>query len=142
MAGLCEGGNEPPGSVKANSIKTADEQSIGYYETKKKKPWFDEDRCIVVERRKQTKLKFLQDPLEENRDNYFNERREASRKLRKEKQWRSVNGISCFQQNASKRLNSANVVLRRTAVKEVLTEDHRIDRVTFCRIHTTIHGKR
>ncbi|KAJ4446575.1 hypothetical protein ANN_13272 [Periplaneta americana] len=51
-------------------------------------------------------------------------------------------GISCFQQNASKRLNSANVVLRRTAVKEVLTEDHRIDRVTFCRIHTTIHGKR
>ncbi|KAJ4432818.1 hypothetical protein ANN_21457 [Periplaneta americana] len=58
-----------------DSIKIAAEQSIGYYETKKKKPWFDEDCCMVVERRKQAKLKFLQDPVEEKRDNYFNERR-------------------------------------------------------------------
>ncbi|KAJ4432449.1 hypothetical protein ANN_21068 [Periplaneta americana] len=65
-----------------DSIKIAAEQSIGYYETKKKKPWFDEDCCMVVERRKQAKLKFLQDPVEEKRDNYFNERREASRTLR------------------------------------------------------------
>ncbi|KAJ4437040.1 hypothetical protein ANN_17174 [Periplaneta americana] len=68
-----------------NSIKIAAEQSIGYYETKKKKPWFDEDCCMVVERRKQAKLKFLQDPVEEKRDNYFNERREASRTLRNKK---------------------------------------------------------
>ncbi|KAJ4427249.1 hypothetical protein ANN_24867 [Periplaneta americana] len=66
-------------------IKIAAEQSIGYYETKKKKPWFDEDCCMVVERRKQAKLKFLQDPVEEKRDNYFNERREASRTLRNKK---------------------------------------------------------
>ncbi|KAJ4442142.1 hypothetical protein ANN_12008 [Periplaneta americana] len=39
-----------------DSIKIAAEQSIGYYETKKKKPWFDEDCCMVVERRKQAKL--------------------------------------------------------------------------------------
>ncbi|KAJ4438077.1 hypothetical protein ANN_14016 [Periplaneta americana] len=65
-----------------DNIKIAAEQSIGYYETKKKKPWFDEDCCIVVERRKQAKLKFLQDPVEENRDIYFNERWEASRTLR------------------------------------------------------------
>ncbi|KAJ4446236.1 hypothetical protein ANN_12930 [Periplaneta americana] len=65
-----------------DSIKIAAEQSIGYYETKKKKPWFDEDCCIAVERRKQAKLKFLQDPVQEKRDNYFNERREASRTLR------------------------------------------------------------
>ncbi|KAJ4431157.1 hypothetical protein ANN_19752 [Periplaneta americana] len=56
-----------------------------YLETKKKKPWFDEDCCMVVERRKQAKLKFLQDPVEEKRDNYFNERREASRTLRNKK---------------------------------------------------------
>ncbi|KAJ4427253.1 hypothetical protein ANN_24871 [Periplaneta americana] len=68
-----------------DSIKIAAEQSIGYYETKKKKPWFDEDCCMVVERRKQAKLKFLQDPVEEKRDNYFNERREASRILRNKK---------------------------------------------------------
>ncbi|KAJ4446515.1 hypothetical protein ANN_13211 [Periplaneta americana] len=86
MASLCEGGNEPAGSLKAiYSIKIAAEQSIGYYETKKKKPWFDEDCCMVVERRKQAKLKFLQDPVEEKRDNYFNERREASRILRNKK---------------------------------------------------------
>ncbi|KAJ4448564.1 hypothetical protein ANN_10582 [Periplaneta americana] len=40
---------------------------------------------MVVERRKQAKLKFLQDPGEEKRDNYFNERREASRTLRNKK---------------------------------------------------------
>ncbi|KAJ4426743.1 hypothetical protein ANN_26542 [Periplaneta americana] len=68
-----------------DSIKIAAEQSIGYYETKRKKPWFDEDCCMVVERRKQAKLKFLQDPVEEKRDNYFNERREASRTLRNKK---------------------------------------------------------
>ncbi|KAJ4438181.1 hypothetical protein ANN_14120, partial [Periplaneta americana] len=68
-----------------DSIKIAAEQSIGYYETKKKKPWFDEDCCMVVERRKQAKLKFLQDPDEDNRDNYFNERLEASRTLRNKK---------------------------------------------------------
>ncbi|KAJ4450411.1 hypothetical protein ANN_01835 [Periplaneta americana] len=48
-----------------DNIKIAAEESIGYYETKKKKPWFDEDCCMVVERRKQAKLKFLQDPVEE-----------------------------------------------------------------------------
>ncbi|KAJ4446465.1 hypothetical protein ANN_13161 [Periplaneta americana] len=68
-----------------DSIKIAAQQSIGYYETKKKKPWFDEDCCMVVERRKQAKLIFLQDPVEEKRDNYFNERREASRTLRNKK---------------------------------------------------------
>ncbi|KAJ4447803.1 hypothetical protein ANN_09811 [Periplaneta americana] len=69
-----------------DSIKIAAEQSIGYYETKKKKPWFDEDCCMVVERRKQAKLKILQDPVEEKRDNYFNERREASRTLRNKRE--------------------------------------------------------
>ena len=68
-----------------DNIKIAAEQSIGYYETKKKKPWFDEDCSMVVERRKQAKLKFLQDPVQANRDNYFNERREASRTLRNKK---------------------------------------------------------
>ncbi|KAJ4436120.1 hypothetical protein ANN_18747 [Periplaneta americana] len=65
-----------------DNIKIAAEHSIGYPETKKKKPWFDEDCSIAVDRRKQAKLKFLQDPIEENRDNYFNGRREASRTLR------------------------------------------------------------
>ncbi|KAJ4446470.1 hypothetical protein ANN_13166 [Periplaneta americana] len=54
--------------------------------TKKKKRWFDEDCYMEVERRKQPKLKFLQDPVEANRDNnYFNKRREANRTLRNKK---------------------------------------------------------
>ena len=68
-----------------DNIKIAAEQSIGYYETKKKKPWFDEHCSIVAERRKQTTLKFLQDPIQANRDNYFNEWQEASRTLRNKK---------------------------------------------------------
>ncbi|KAJ4448348.1 hypothetical protein ANN_10363 [Periplaneta americana] len=74
------------GNTSVSSVTSLAEQSIGYYETKKKKPWFDEDCCMVVERRKQAKLKFLQDPVEEKRDNYFNERREASRTLRKKRE--------------------------------------------------------
>ncbi|KAJ4430316.1 hypothetical protein ANN_22529 [Periplaneta americana] len=69
-----------------DNIKIAVEQSIGYHETKKKKPWFDEDCSIVVARRKRAKLKFLQGPIVENRDNYFNERREASRTLRNKRE--------------------------------------------------------
>ncbi|KAJ4448541.1 hypothetical protein ANN_10559 [Periplaneta americana] len=68
-----------------DNIKIAAEQSIGYLETKKKKPWFDEDCSIAVDRRNQAKLKFLQEPIVENRDNYFNERGEASRTLRNKK---------------------------------------------------------
>ncbi|KAJ4440905.1 hypothetical protein ANN_10753 [Periplaneta americana] len=36
-----------------DNIKIAAAQSISYYETKKKEPWFDEDCSIVVDRRKQ-----------------------------------------------------------------------------------------
>ena len=36
----------------------------------------------VVERKKQAKLKFLQDPTQFNKGNYHNERRETSRTLR------------------------------------------------------------
>ncbi|KAJ4426281.1 hypothetical protein ANN_27093 [Periplaneta americana] len=68
-----------------DNIKIAAEQSIGYYETKKKKPWFDKDCCMVVERKKQAKFKFLRDPVEANRDNYFNKSREANRRLRNKK---------------------------------------------------------
>ena len=40
---------------------------------------------LVVEQRKQAKSKFLQDPMQFNRDNYHNERCETSRTLRNKK---------------------------------------------------------
>ena len=68
-----------------DNIKVAAGKSIGYYQVKKKKPWFDDDCSNVVERRKQAKLKFLQVPTQPNRDNYHTERRETSRTLRNKK---------------------------------------------------------
>ena len=46
---------------------------------------FDDNCSNVVERRKQAKLKFLQDPTQLNRDSYHTERRETSRTLRNKK---------------------------------------------------------
>ncbi|KAJ4441455.1 hypothetical protein ANN_11310, partial [Periplaneta americana] len=89
---LCLADEEVKEELNVNSawksigdIKISAEQSIGYYETKKKKPLFDEDCCVIVERRKQAKLKFLQNALEANRDNYFSEQLETSRTLRNKK---------------------------------------------------------
>ena len=45
----------------------------------------DDDCSNVVERRKQAKLKFLQDPTQLNMDNYHTERREINRTLRNKK---------------------------------------------------------
>ena len=68
-----------------DNIKVATGESIGYYEVKKRKPWFDDDCLNVVERRKQARLKFLQDPKQLNRDNYHTERLETSCTLRNKK---------------------------------------------------------
>jgi hypothetical protein len=43
-------------------IKTAAKESIGYYELKKHKPWFDEERSKLLDQRKQDKLQRLEDP--------------------------------------------------------------------------------
>ena len=72
------------GKIRDN-IKVAAGESIGHYEVKKKKPWFDDNCSNVVERRKKAKLKFLQDPTQLNRDNYHTERWETSRALRNKK---------------------------------------------------------
>ena len=45
----------------SDNIKVAAGKSIGYYQVKKKKPWFYDNCSNIVERRKQPKLRFLQD---------------------------------------------------------------------------------
>jgi hypothetical protein len=60
-------------------IKISAKESLGYYEFKKHKPWFDEGCSKLLRERKQAKLQWLQDPSEINRDNLNNVRREASR---------------------------------------------------------------
>jgi hypothetical protein len=59
--------------------------SLGYYELRKHKPWFDERCSKLLDQRKQAKLQWLQDPSEVNGDNLNNVRHEASRHFRNKK---------------------------------------------------------
>jgi hypothetical protein len=43
------------------NIKISAKESIGYYELKKHKPWFDEGCSKLLDQRKQAKLQWLQD---------------------------------------------------------------------------------
>jgi hypothetical protein len=67
------------------NIKISAKDSLGYFELKKHKPWFDEGCSKLLEQRKQAKLQWLPDPSEINEDNLNNVRREASRYFRNKK---------------------------------------------------------
>jgi hypothetical protein len=61
------------------NIRILAKESIGLCEWKSYKPWFDEECLELVNRRKQAKLQWLQDPSVVNEDNLHNVRREASK---------------------------------------------------------------
>jgi hypothetical protein len=63
----------------------SDKESLGYYELRKHKPWFDEGSSQLVDQRKQAKLQWLQDSREINGDNLNNVRCEASIYFRNKK---------------------------------------------------------
>jgi hypothetical protein len=67
------------------NIKISAQGSPGYCESKHRKPWFDKERSKLVDRRKQAKLQWLQDPSEANEDNLSNAQQEASRHFRNKK---------------------------------------------------------
>jgi hypothetical protein len=67
------------------NIKILAKESLGYFELKKHKPWFDEGCSKLLDQRKQAKLQWLQDPSELNGDNLNSVRREASRHFRNKK---------------------------------------------------------
>jgi hypothetical protein len=60
------------------NIKTSAKESLGYFELKKHKPWFDERCSKLLDQRKQAKLQWLHNPSEVNGDNLNNVKREAS----------------------------------------------------------------
>jgi hypothetical protein len=64
------------------NIKMPANESLGYYELRNLKPWFDEGVSKLANPRKPAKLQWLQDPGEINGDNLNNVRREASRHIR------------------------------------------------------------
>jgi hypothetical protein len=67
---------------RRENIKISAKESLGYCELKKYKPWFDQACSKLVDRRKQTKLQWLQDPSEITGDNLKTVRHEASRYFR------------------------------------------------------------
>jgi hypothetical protein len=67
------------------NIKISAKESLGYYELKQHKPWFDEGCSKLLDKMKQAKLQWLQDPSEINGDNLKNVRRETSRHFRNKK---------------------------------------------------------
>jgi hypothetical protein len=71
-------------SIRGN-IKTSDKDNVGYQKLKHNKPWFDDECSKLMDHRKQTKLQWLQNPNQTNRDNLQNLRRETSRTFRNKK---------------------------------------------------------
>jgi uncharacterized FlaG/YvyC family protein len=71
-------------NVREN-IKISAQESLGYCESKRRKEGFDEECSVLVDRRKQAKLQWLQDPSEANEDNLSDVMREASRHFRNKK---------------------------------------------------------
>jgi hypothetical protein len=74
--------NRAWGNVREN-IKISAQGSLGYCEPKHRKPLFDEGCSKLVDRRKEAKLQWLQDPSEANEDNLSDVRRELNSHFRK-----------------------------------------------------------
>jgi hypothetical protein len=53
-------------------IKTSVKESLGHYELQQHKPWFDDGCSKLIDRRKQDKLRWLQNPSQVNGDNMDN----------------------------------------------------------------------
>ena len=55
-------------------IETSAKESLGLYELKQHKPWFDEEGLRFLDQRKQAKIRWLQDPNQSNVDDLNNGR--------------------------------------------------------------------
>jgi hypothetical protein len=71
-------------SIKENT-KISAKESLGLYEQKQRKLWFNEECSQFLGQRKQATLQWLQDPNQSNLDNLNNARHEASRYFRNKK---------------------------------------------------------
>jgi hypothetical protein len=60
------------------NIKMFAQESLGFYELKHHKPWFDEECSKLADQRKQTKLQWLLGESEAKEDNLYNVRQEIS----------------------------------------------------------------
>jgi hypothetical protein len=58
------------------NIEISAKESLGYYDLKKHKQWFDKGCSKLFDQRRQAKLQLVQDPSDLNGDNLNNVRRE------------------------------------------------------------------
>jgi hypothetical protein len=86
-------------NIKEN-IKTSATASLGLYELKQYKPWFDEGSLRFFDQRKQAKLQWLQHPNQSNVDNLNNVRREARRHIRNKKKEHLKSKIDVLETNS------------------------------------------
>jgi hypothetical protein len=68
------------------NLKASATESMGYYDMKQHKSWFDEECYKLLDERKQAKLQWLQNPSQTNVDNLNSVRCETSRTF-KNKRW-------------------------------------------------------
>jgi hypothetical protein len=66
-------------------IEISGKESLGLLEQKQHKPWFDAECSQFLDKRKQAKIQWLQNPNQSNGDNLDNVRHEASRHFRNKK---------------------------------------------------------
>jgi hypothetical protein len=66
-------------------IKISDQGSLRLHEGKQHKPWFDAECAQFLDKRKQAKIQWLQNPNQSNGDNLHIVRHEASRHFRNKK---------------------------------------------------------
>jgi len=71
-------------NIKEN-IKTSAKESLGLHELNRHKPWFDKECIGFLDRRKQAKMQWIQDPSRSNVDNLNNVRHDATRHFRNKK---------------------------------------------------------
>jgi hypothetical protein len=76
--------NRASENIKDN-IKISAQESLGLHERKQHKPWFDTECAQFLDKRKQAKILWLQNPNQNNGDNLHKVRREAIRHFKKEK---------------------------------------------------------
>jgi hypothetical protein len=85
------------------SIKISAKDSLGLYERKRHKPWFDEECSKFLDQRKQAKMQWLQNPNQSNIDNLNSVRREASRHFRNKKKEYLKAKINELEKNTKKK---------------------------------------
>jgi len=71
--------------VDIDQVLTSAKESMGLHELKQNKPWLGEECLGFLDRRKQTKMQWVQDPNQSNVDNLNNARREVNKHFRNKK---------------------------------------------------------